>query len=251
MVEPAHVGRAALVALGVDALLQRGVGHRDHAALARRQLLVGVEAERRRVAAARRPATPSACTAPSASQASSTIGRPRRLEGRQVGGVAEDVHRQQRRRAVGHRGRRRVRVEVERHAGRCRRTPAARARRRRRWRWRRTRTATSRPRRRRSRRPRAARGAARRCRSRPRSRAPRPGARRTPARTRARAARARAGPERRTSSTAAPPPRPGRAGRAGSRRARACSRRLRGGRARAGCIGRTPASRPAPATRPR
>ena len=52
VVEPAHVGRAALVALGVDPLLVLGRAERDHAALAGRQLLVGVEAEDRRVAAA-------------------------------------------------------------------------------------------------------------------------------------------------------------------------------------------------------
>ena len=52
MVEPAHVRRAALVALGVDALLHRRVAERDHPALAGGQLLVGVEAEDRRVAAA-------------------------------------------------------------------------------------------------------------------------------------------------------------------------------------------------------
>ena len=51
MVEPAHVRRAALVALGVDPLLQRGVGERDHAALAGGELLVGVEAEHRRMTA--------------------------------------------------------------------------------------------------------------------------------------------------------------------------------------------------------
>ena len=56
VVEPAHVGRAALVALGVDALLERRVAHGDHPALAGGQLLVGVEAEGRRDARARRRA---------------------------------------------------------------------------------------------------------------------------------------------------------------------------------------------------
>ena len=55
VVEPAHVRRAALVSLGVDALLERRVGHRDDAALAGRHLLVGVEAEHRRMPASRRP----------------------------------------------------------------------------------------------------------------------------------------------------------------------------------------------------
>jgi hypothetical protein len=55
VVEPAHVRGAALVSLGVDPLLQRRVGHRDHAPLARGQLLVGVEAEHRRVPARAHP----------------------------------------------------------------------------------------------------------------------------------------------------------------------------------------------------
>ena len=66
-------------------LLQRGVAGRDHPALAGGQLLVGVEAEDRRVAAgADRDAV--GVDAPSASQASSTIGRPRRSKaGRSAG----------------------------------------------------------------------------------------------------------------------------------------------------------------------
>ena len=52
VVEPAHVGRAALVALGVDRDLVLVGAERDHPALAGRELLVGVEAEHRRVAAA-------------------------------------------------------------------------------------------------------------------------------------------------------------------------------------------------------
>jgi hypothetical protein len=48
---------------------------------------------------------PSACRAPSASQASSTIGsRVERLEPGMSAGVAEDVDGQQRARALGHRG---------------------------------------------------------------------------------------------------------------------------------------------------
>ena len=51
VVEPAHVGRPALVALGVDLRLVLGGAHGDHAALARGELLVGVEAEHGRVPA--------------------------------------------------------------------------------------------------------------------------------------------------------------------------------------------------------
>ncbi len=99
--------------------LERGVAERDHPALARRQLLVGVEAEHGRMSRARRRQCPSACTAPSASQASSTIASPclsrDPLEGGHVGRVAEDVHRQQRPRALGDGGRGGLRIEVERH----------------------------------------------------------------------------------------------------------------------------------------
>src|SRR5260370_958772 len=56
MVEPVHVGRAALVSLRVDLQLDRQVADRDHAALAGRDLLVGVEPERRRVSPAPHPA---------------------------------------------------------------------------------------------------------------------------------------------------------------------------------------------------
>ena len=52
VVEPAHVGRAALVALGVDRDLVRLRAEREHAALAGGELLVGVEAERRGMPAA-------------------------------------------------------------------------------------------------------------------------------------------------------------------------------------------------------
>src|ERR1019366_3594004 len=51
VVEPVHVRRAALVALTIDALLLAGLGERDHAALAGRQLLVRVESEHGRVPA--------------------------------------------------------------------------------------------------------------------------------------------------------------------------------------------------------
>src|SRR5205807_10291188 len=51
VVQPAHVRRATLVALGLDPLLDRGVGHRHHPPLTRRNLLVRVEAERRWIAA--------------------------------------------------------------------------------------------------------------------------------------------------------------------------------------------------------
>ena len=72
VVEPVHVRGAALVSLGVDPLLLRRIAHRDHPALAGRQLLVRVEPEHRGMAA---PADGHAvgCRAPSASQASSTI----------------------------------------------------------------------------------------------------------------------------------------------------------------------------------
>ena len=95
-------------------LLERRVGHRDDAALAGRHLLVRVEAEHRRM-----PAT--------ADRSPVGVDRAQRLagvlddrhaqalEGRQVGRVAEDVHRQQRRRAIGDRGRGGVGVEVQGH----------------------------------------------------------------------------------------------------------------------------------------
>ena len=97
VVEPAHVGRPALVALGVDALLDLGRRRQDGAALARRDLLVRVEAEHAQVAA-------------SADLGAVGVGRPERLAGvlhdpepavarqqlelRHVDRVAEDVHRQ-------------------------------------------------------------------------------------------------------------------------------------------------------------
>ncbi len=76
VVEPAHVRRAALVALGVDPLLVLGRAHGEHPALAGRELLVGVEAERRRVTRARRPA----CRPRAARRAPRR--RPRRSAGR-------------------------------------------------------------------------------------------------------------------------------------------------------------------------
>ena len=92
MVEPAHVRRAALVALGVDALLVGGVGHRHHAALPRRELLVGVEAEDRGVAAA---ADRRAVAVHRAERLAGVLDdrQAHRLERGQVGRVAEDVDR--------------------------------------------------------------------------------------------------------------------------------------------------------------
>ena len=103
VVEPAHVRRAALVALGVDPLLQRRVAERDHPALARRQLLVGVEAEHRRVAARadRRAVGVTRAERLAGVLDDRQAARARRaLERRHVGRVAEDVHRQQRARAL-------------------------------------------------------------------------------------------------------------------------------------------------------
>ena len=51
VVDPAHVGRAALVSLAAKPRRGLGVGDRDHAALSSRQLLVRVEGEGREVAA--------------------------------------------------------------------------------------------------------------------------------------------------------------------------------------------------------
>ena len=95
MVEPAHVGRAALVALGVDRELVLLGAEREHPALARGELLVGVEAERRRVAAA---ADRDAVGVDGAERLAGVLDDRQavRLERRQVGRVAEDVDRQQR-----------------------------------------------------------------------------------------------------------------------------------------------------------
>ena len=95
-----------------------GVPERHHPALAGRELLVGVEAEDRRIAA---PPDGRAVRVPRAERLAGVLDDPepvpRRdlLERGHVGGVAEDVHRQQRPRALGHRGGRRLRVEVQRH----------------------------------------------------------------------------------------------------------------------------------------
>jgi hypothetical protein len=113
VIEPAHVRRAALVALGVDLLLVLGGAERDHAALARGQLLVGVEAERRRVAA---PADRDAVGVHGAERLAGVLDdrQPVALEGRHVGGIAEDVHGEERGRARPDRRGRRRRVEVQR-----------------------------------------------------------------------------------------------------------------------------------------
>ena len=113
MIEPTHVGRAALVALGVDphAVLLRAED--DHAALAGRDLLVRVEAEDRRMPAA-------------ADRRAVRVHRAERLAGvlddreavalqrRHVGRVAEDVDGQQRARAPVIAAAAARRVEVER-----------------------------------------------------------------------------------------------------------------------------------------
>ena len=91
----------------------RGVAERDHAALPRRQLLVGVEAEHGRVAAA---ADRHAVGVDRAERLAGVLDdrQAEPLERRQVGREAEDVHRQQRLRALRDRGRGGRRVEVER-----------------------------------------------------------------------------------------------------------------------------------------
>ena len=83
--------------------LHRAVAERDHPALAGRQLLVGVEAEHRRVAAA---ADRRAVGVDGAERLAGVLDdrQPEALERRQVGRVAEDVDRQQRGRALGDRG---------------------------------------------------------------------------------------------------------------------------------------------------
>ena len=116
MVQPAHVRSAALVALGVDPRLQLGRAERHHPTLAGRKLLVGVEAEHGQISPApHRRAV--AVTAPSASQASSTIPKPTpsgdRLESVHVGGIAEDMHRQKRPRTLGYGRLRGLGIEVK------------------------------------------------------------------------------------------------------------------------------------------
>ena len=99
VVEPVHVGRAALVALGVHGRLVRERAHREHPALARDQLLVGVEAERGGMAAA---ADRHAVGVDGAERLARVLDdrQPVALQGGRVGRVAEDVDRQQRGRAV-------------------------------------------------------------------------------------------------------------------------------------------------------
>ena len=95
--------------------LSARVAERDHPALAGGQLLVGVEAEHRRVPA---PADRAAVGVARAERLAGVLDdRQARsaLERGHVGRVAEDVHRQQRRRALGHRRRGGLRVEVQRH----------------------------------------------------------------------------------------------------------------------------------------
>ncbi len=117
VVEPVHVGRATLVALGVQALLGRRVGAHHGPALARRDLLVGVEGEHRGVAATAHgrpvPMRRAERLAGVLHDPEAALGG-QALERRQVGGVAEDVHRQQPRRALAHRCGRGRRVDVQR-----------------------------------------------------------------------------------------------------------------------------------------
>ncbi len=99
VVEPVHVGGAALVSLGVDPLLQARVAERDHAPLPRGQLLVGVEAEHGQVAA--RPYRDAVLVGRAERLAGvlehlQAVALGDRLERDDVGGIAEDVHRQQR-----------------------------------------------------------------------------------------------------------------------------------------------------------
>ena len=132
MLEPVAGVGAALVGERAQVRGERGVVGRDHAALARRHLLVGVEGEHRRVAVSADRGAP-ARSLPTASQASSMIVSAvlarDRVEGLDVARVAEDVHRQDRARA-----RRDGRLDGRRDRGRTspgrrRRRPASRARR--------------------------------------------------------------------------------------------------------------------------
>jgi hypothetical protein len=93
--------------------LERRVIERDHPALAGGQLLVGVEAERRRVPA-RAHAHPVGVDGAERLTRVLDDRQAKALERRQVGRVAEDVDRQQRRRALGHRRGRGLRIEVQR-----------------------------------------------------------------------------------------------------------------------------------------
>ncbi len=117
VVEPAHVGRAALVALGVDPLLDPRVRAHHRPALAGGDLLVRVEAEHREVPAR---AHGRAVRVEGAQRLAAVLHQPQAalggqaLERRQVGRVAEDVHRQQPGRALADRRGRGRRVDVER-----------------------------------------------------------------------------------------------------------------------------------------
>ena len=95
VVKPVHVRGPALVALGIDLLLLRRVAERDHPTFASRQLLIRVEAEHGRMAAA-------------PDRTAVGVLRPERLarifdernveplEARHVGRIAEDVDRENR-----------------------------------------------------------------------------------------------------------------------------------------------------------
>ncbi len=120
MLEPAHVGGAALVALGAQPRRRLGVEGHDHPPLPRRHLLVGVEGEGREVAARADPAT---LGVDGAERLAGVLEdrrarrrRGQRLELRHRRRVAEDVDRQEPGGALpgGRLGRRRVEVERDR-----------------------------------------------------------------------------------------------------------------------------------------
>ena len=260
MVEPAHVGRAALVALGVDALLERRVAERDHPALPGRDLLVRVEAEHGRMAAAadrhavgvdarraprRRPRRSAgrAARTPAGRPGSRRCGRAAAPTCASVTAAAAAVRVEVERDRVDV-GEHRPRALVDGDVGRGDERERARDD-----------LVAVAPRRRR-----AAPGAARPCRSRRRSRAARRAARRTPARTPAAAARARAAASAAPRARAPPraSPRTGRAsgmaracGGRGSRARRSASRRDASACGRRPAASRTRASRRAPPRRPR
>ena len=113
MVEPTHVRRSALVSLGVDPLLGLGVRDADHPSFPGGYLLVGVEREHRWM--------------PAASNRGSVRGyrperlarvlhdrQPQPLERRNLGGIAEHVHGQERRRPLRDGNGRSVGIEVQR-----------------------------------------------------------------------------------------------------------------------------------------
>ena len=256
MVEPAHVGRAALVALAVDARLRLGVGADHRAALARRDLLVRVEARRRR--GCPRAPTGLPVGVNGAERLARVLDDPEPalagepLERRHVGGVAEDVHGQEARRPLGHRRRGGLRVEVQRapvdvaedrprllvQHGVRRRDEAERGRD----------DLVARPRCP----PRAARGEARRCRSRPRRRAARRAARRAPPRTRRAAGPSERWRERSTSRTSSSSRAPI-AGRASGMNSSLtpCGRTARGPRGAGACRPRASPRAPPSSTRSR